>query len=143
MKPPLILPMKLAMGSVAWSAVTERQKDWRQKNRIRTFLFLSPIFLSSRWVRACFIEDRITVGTRSTADSFLWALQRFYEPRVHDKTGEIIHEARYLNAIWPQVSQIHDLHFGPSHGTFFTPANPLNLEARFGPRPLKTKKPHV
>jgi len=29
------------------------------------------------------------------------------------------------------------------NGTFFTPANPLNLEARFGPRPLKTKKPHV
>lgn len=77
------------------------------------------------------------------ADYFLWALQRFYEPRVHPETREVTHEARYLNAIWPQVSQIHDLHFGPSHGTFFTPANPLNLEARFGLRPLKTKKPHV
>lgn len=77
------------------------------------------------------------------ADYFLWALQRFYEPRVHSETGEVTHEARYLNAIWPQVSQIHDLHFGPTHGTFFTPANPLNLEARFGPKPLKTKKPHV
>jgi hypothetical protein len=77
------------------------------------------------------------------ADYFLWALQRFYEPRVHPETGEVTHEARYLNAIWPQVSQIHDLHFGPSDGTFFTSATPLNLEARFGPRPLKTKKPHV
>jgi hypothetical protein len=99
MKPPLILPMKLAMGSVAWSAVTKRQKDWRQKNRIRTFLFLSHIFLSSRWVRACFIEDRITVETRSTADSFLWALQRCSKPRVHPETGEVTHEARYLNAV--------------------------------------------
>ena len=77
------------------------------------------------------------------ADYFLWALQRFYEPRVHPETGEITHEARYLNAIWPQVSQIHDLHFGPVHGTFFTQANPLDLEARFGPKPPKTKKPHV
>lgn len=77
------------------------------------------------------------------ADYFLWALQRFYEPRVHPETGEVTHEVRYLNAIWPQVSQIHDLHFGPSHGTYFTPANPLNLEARFGPKALKKKKPHV
>lgn len=77
------------------------------------------------------------------ADYFLWTLQRFYEPRIHPETGEVTHEARYLNAIWPQVSQVHDIHFGPSHGTFFTQANPLNLEARFGHRPLKTKKPHV
>lgn len=77
------------------------------------------------------------------ADYFLWALQRFYEPRVHPETGEVTHEARYLNAIWPQVSQIHDLHFGPSHGTFFTPAKPVDLETRFGPKLPKTKKPHV
>ena len=77
------------------------------------------------------------------ADYFLWALQRFYEPRTHPETGVPIHEARYLNAIWPQVSQIHDLHFGPTHGTFFTRTNPLNLEARFGPTLQKKKKPHV
>lgn len=77
------------------------------------------------------------------ADYFLWALQRFYEPRVHRETGEVTHEVRYLNAVWPQISQIHDLHFGPSHGTFFTPANPLTVEARFGPKPPKKKKPHV
>lgn len=77
------------------------------------------------------------------ADYFLWALQRFYEPRIHPETGEVTHEVRYLNAVWPQVSQIHDLHFGPAHGTFFTPSNPLTLEARFGPKPPKTKKPHV
>jgi hypothetical protein len=40
-------------------------------------------------------------------------------------------------------SQVHDLHFGAAHGTFFTPANPLTLEARFGARPPKKKKPHV
>lgn len=77
------------------------------------------------------------------ADYFLWALQRFYEPRIHPETGEVTHEVRYLNAVWPQVSQIHDLHFGPAHGTFFTPSNPLTLEARFGPKPPKKKKPHV
>jgi hypothetical protein len=93
------IPTELVIGSAARSAVTETQKDWRQKNRIRTFLFLSQIFLSSRWVRACFIEDRITVETRSTADSFLWALQRCSKPRVHPETGEVTHEARYLNAV--------------------------------------------
>lgn len=77
------------------------------------------------------------------ADYFLWALQRFYEPRVHPDTGEVTHEARYLNAILPQVSQIHDMHFGPARGTFFTPANPLTLETRFGPISPKKKKPHV
>ena len=35
------------------------------------------------------------------------------------------------------------LHFGPSHGTFFTQANPLTLENRFGPKPPKNKKLHV
>ena len=77
------------------------------------------------------------------ADYFLWGLQRFYEPRVNLETGEVTHEARYLNAIWPQVSQIHDLHFGPSHGTFFTQINPLILENRFGPKPPKKKKLQV
>lgn len=78
------------------------------------------------------------------ADYFLWALQRFYEPRTHPETGAVTHEVRYLNAVWPQISQIHDLHhFGPGRGTFFTQANPLTLEARFGPKPPKKKKPHV
>lgn len=76
-------------------------------------------------------------------DYFLWALQRFYEPRLHPQTGEITHEDRYLNAIWPQVSQVYDLHFGMDHGTFFTQSNPLDFEARFGPKPPKKKKPHV
>ncbi|MGH8020092.1 MAG: DUF3800 domain-containing protein [Opitutaceae bacterium] len=77
------------------------------------------------------------------ADYFLWALQRFYEPRRHPDTGETTHEDRYLNAIWPQVSQVHDLHFGPSQGTFFTSGTPLTFDARFGPRPRKKKKPQV
>jgi hypothetical protein len=76
-------------------------------------------------------------------DYFLWALQRFYEPRIHPETGETTHEDRYLNAVWPQVSQVYDLHFGPEHGTFFTQSNQLDLAARFGPKSLKKKKPHV
>lgn len=77
------------------------------------------------------------------ADYFLWALQRFYEPRVHSETGEVTHEERYLNAMWPQISQVHDLHFGPAQGTFFTRANPLTLDTRFGAKPSKKKKPQV
>ena len=74
------------------------------------------------------------------ADYFLWALQRFYEPRVHPDTGEVTHEDRYLAAVWPQMSQIHDLSFGPAQGTFFTAGNPLTLETRFGSKPRKKKK---
>jgi hypothetical protein len=65
-------------------------------------------------------------------------VQRFYEPRVHAETGEVTHEDRYLNALWPQISQLHDLHFGPAQGTFFTPAKPMTLKSRFGPRRPKT-----
>jgi hypothetical protein len=45
--------------------------------------------------------------------------------------------------MWPQVSQVHDLHFGPAQGTFFTGGNPLALETRFGPKTPKKKKPQV
>lgn len=87
-------------------------------------------------------NPRATVCLQAT-DYFLWALQRFYEPRPHPETGEVTHEERYLNAVLPQINQIHDLHFGPSQGTFFTPANPLSLDARFGPKTRKKKKPQV
>jgi hypothetical protein len=77
------------------------------------------------------------------ADYFLWALQRFYEPRPNQNSGEIIHEDRYLGAIWPQVSQIHDMHFPAGRATFFSNATPLTLEARFGPKTRKKKMPQV
>lgn len=84
------------------------------------------------------------------ADYFLWALQRFYEvkwnaatkqPQLDSKTGLVIREDRFLNAVWPQVGEIHDLHFGPAHGTLFTVQHPLKLDERFPPPKLKTKKP--
>ena len=83
-------------------------------------------------------------------DYFLWALQRFYEvkwnaatkqPQLDAKTGLVIREDRFLNAVWPQVGEIHDLHFGPAHGTFYTNLNPLTLANRFPPPPRKMKKP--
>jgi len=77
------------------------------------------------------------------ADYFLWALQRFYEPRHNPETGEIMHEDRYLNALLPQISQIYDLHFGPMSGTFFTPDNPLTAAARFSTKAPGTKTPQV
>jgi hypothetical protein len=83
-------------------------------------------------------------------DYFLWALQRFYEvkfnadtkqPQLDPSTGLVIREDRFLNAIWPQVGEIHDLHFGQPHGTFFTAQNPLKLADRFPPPKPKKKKP--
>jgi hypothetical protein len=82
-------------------------------------------------------------------DYFLWALQRFYEvkwnaatkqPQLDSKTGLVIREDRFLNAVWPQVGEIHDLHFGPAHGTFFNQKQPLTTEVRFPEKPLKKKK---
>lgn len=47
-------------------------------------------------------------------------------------TREKIREDRYLNLLWPQIAEIHDLHFGPGYGTHFTHQKPLTLEERFG-----------
>lgn len=73
-------------------------------------------------------------------DYFLWALQRFYEVRHHPQTSEEIREDRFLNMLWLQIGEIHDLNFGPAHGTFFTAQRPLTLEARFGEKRRKKKK---
>jgi hypothetical protein len=83
------------------------------------------------------------------ADYFLWALQRFYEPKwdpqthkhlVDPGTGLAIREDRFLRALWPQVGEVHDLHFGPARGTFFTAREPLLLDHRFPPPKGKRKK---
>lgn len=74
-------------------------------------------------------------------DYFLWALQRFYEPREHPTTKVLLREDRYLNAMWPQIAVIHDMHFGPTRGTYFIPESPLTLAARFEVKKRATKKP--
>lgn len=54
-------------------------------------------------------------------DYYLWALQRFYERR----------EERFLELIWPQVGEIHDLDRieEGKRGVFYTRKKPLNLAA--------------
>jgi hypothetical protein len=78
-------------------------------------------------------------------DYFLWALQRFYEPRNHPHTGEILREDRYLNLLMPQIGEIHDLHFGGPAGTFFRKDRIPTLEDRFPEAPPKRtrKKPQI
>lgn len=72
-------------------------------------------------------------------DYFLWAVQRFYEPREDQPSGTSRREDRFLKLLWPQVGEIHDLHFGPERGTFFNARKPLMLVERFGEQ--KRKKP--
>jgi hypothetical protein len=72
-------------------------------------------------------------------DYYLWALQRFYEPREDQNTGIAKRDERFLRLIWPQVGEIHDLHFGPERGSFFNSQQVLTLESRFGQQ--KRKKP--
>ncbi len=83
-------------------------------------------------------------------DYFLWAVQRFYEVKWNATTkqkqldpssGLVIREDRFLNAIWTQVGEIHDLHFGPAQGTFFTMQRKLTLDERFPPPKTKKQKP--
>jgi hypothetical protein len=55
------------------------------------------------------------------ADYYLWAVQRFYERR----------EERFLELIWPQVGEIHDLDRVENgrRGVFYARRKPLNVAA--------------
>lgn len=66
------------------------------------------------------------------ADYFLWALQRLYEPRRDERTGRDLREERFFGVVRSQVTEIHDLSFGPPEGTFFTRQRELKMEERFG-----------
>lgn len=78
------------------------------------------------------ISNPETTVCLQAVDYFLWAVQRFYEARIHPTTGEEIREERFLKMLWSQIGEIHDLDFGPAHGTFFTGQRVLTLEERFG-----------
>ncbi|NCD33215.1 MAG: hypothetical protein EOL87_07305 [Spartobacteria bacterium] len=63
-------------------------------------------------------------------DYFLWAVQRFYE----------LKEDRFMNMLWPQIGEIHDLHLGSrSSGTFFKGTDIPTLKTVF-PRNWEQKK---
>ncbi len=68
-------------------------------------------------------------GGLQAVDYYLWALQRFYERA----------EERYVEFIWPQVGDIHDLDFieGDRRGVIYRGDKRLNLEARL---PKKKKR---
>ena len=65
-------------------------------------------------------------------DYFLWAVQRFYETRRHEPTGQPVREDRFLKLLWPQIDEIHDFDFGAVGGTRFYAERPLLLHDRFG-----------
>lgn len=85
-------------------------------------------------------NPKVTVCLQAV-DYFLWAVQRFYEARPHQVTGELMREDRYLKMLWPQIGEIHDHDFGPKQGTHFTSQRPLTLEERFSESVRKKKKP--
>lgn len=67
-------------------------------------------------------------------DYFLWSVQRFYERK----------ESRFLDMMWPQIGEIHDLDHGKEGGTFFKGDDRPTLETAF-PRQHegKKKKPRI
>lgn len=77
-------------------------------------------------------------------------MQRFFEirfdgttkqPVIDRDTGIPVRKDRYLNLLWPQITEIYDRQFGPEQGTRWTHAQPLTLATRF-PIP-KNKKPRI
>lgn len=89
------------------------------------------------------VSDPTATVCLQAVDYYLWALQRFYETRTNEKTGEVLREDRYLKMLWPQFATVHDLHFGQlAAGTTFTRIKPLTIEARFAlPKKGKKKMP--
>ncbi len=59
-------------------------------------------------------------------DYYLWALQRFYERD----------EERYIDLIWPQVGEVHDLDFIEEgrRGVIYRKDNVLSIESRTPPK---------
>ena len=78
------------------------------------------------------VSDPNTVVCLQAADYFLWAVQRFYERC----------EPRFLDMMWPQITEIHDLHHGRPHGTFFTGDKRPTLDTVF-PREYEGEKPRI
>jgi hypothetical protein len=62
-------------------------------------------------------------------DYFLWAVQRFYERR----------EIRFLDLMWPQIGEIHDLDHGKPGGAFYKGDDRPALDTVF-PRKHEEKK---
>ena len=96
------------------------------------------------------VSDPIRHVCLQATDYFLWAVQRFYEARFDPATKQPLldkapglpaREDRYLNLLWPQITEIHDLHYGESNGTRWTHARRLTVADRF-PDP-KTKRPRI
>lgn len=69
-------------------------------------------------------------GGLQAVDYFMWALQRFYE---HEGTDKQASESRYIQMLWPQVGEVHDLDFvtpDGKRGVFYTREKPLSLATR-------------
>lgn len=87
------------------------------------------------------VSDPGSEACLQAVDYFLWALQRFYEQRKHPVTGEPKpREDRYLNLLWPQIGEIHDMDCGPAAGIHFTRQRPLTLDGRFPAIEKQTRK---
>ncbi|WP_442485603.1 DUF3800 domain-containing protein [Aeoliella sp. SH292] len=88
------------------AAIAEAEKDFEKKfgfQRKQTVKILPRYSREDACLQAC--------------DYFLWALQRHYE----------LGESRYIQLIWNQVGEIHDLdkEHGSRRGIFYNAKNPL------------------
>jgi hypothetical protein len=87
------------------------------------------------------IAESKTDACLQAVDYYLWALQRFYNSaHKKDDQGVTLWEDRYLLKIWPQVSNIFDVHF--NNGTYFRRDRPLTVDSRFLTAE-RNKKPQI
>jgi hypothetical protein len=80
------------------------------------------------------VSDPNATVCLQAVDYFLWAVQRFYERR----------ESRFLDMMWPQIGEIHDLDHGKAGGTYFKGDDRPTVDTAF-PRKHegKKKKPRI
>ncbi len=80
------------------------------------------------------VSDPKTTICLQAVDYFLWSVQRFYEKG----------EQRFLDMMWPQIGEIHDLDHGGTGGTLFKDEERPTSQTAF-PRmhELKKKMPRI
>jgi hypothetical protein len=67
------------------------------------------------------ISDPNTTVCLQAVDYFLWTVQRFYERK----------ESRFLDMMWPQIGEIHDLDHGKPGGVYFKGFDRPTIETAF------------
>jgi len=114
---------------VARRGKSDRNKAIREAIELAEADFRSKFGFSRDAAWHIKVSDPNATVCLQAVDYFLWAVQRFYERK----------EMRFLDMMWPQIGEIHDLDHGKPGGTFFKGDDRPTLDTAF-PRKHEEKK---